>query len=139
MTRNELRNISSRVCSIANRLASETGSRSAAFVQAWAIVKGGGVEMAVKGVSFGRRQEALRRLAGYDPSVVKAFLVPEAGNPADSQAVAILVMVQGGRGAYRIGYVPREQTALVRALRNNRPSIRVVTGNMNGARIRLAA
>jgi hypothetical protein len=59
MTRAELKRVSSRVFTIGNRLAGEMGSRSAAFVRAWAIVKAGSVEMPVKGVSFGSRQEAL--------------------------------------------------------------------------------
>jgi hypothetical protein len=115
------------------------GNRSAAFVRAWAIVKAGTVEMPVKGVSFGSRQEALRRLSGYDPVKVHAFLVPEQDNPADPKAIAVMVMVQGGRGIYRLGYVPREQTALARAMQDNRPSLKVIIGNINGAKIRLTA
>jgi hypothetical protein len=53
-----------KVMSLGNRLASGM-DRSAAFIQAWAIVKAGGLELAVKGVSFGSRQAALRRLAAY--------------------------------------------------------------------------
>lgn len=139
MTRIESNRISSRVCSIANRLAGDMGSRSAAFVRAWAIVKAGAVEMPVKGTSYGSRQEAIRRLAGYDPARVYAVLVPERNNPVDPHAVAVMVAVQGGRGFYRLGYVPRQQTAIARAMCNSRPGLRVIVGNINGARIRLAA
>jgi hypothetical protein len=52
---------------------------------AWAIVKAGGLELAVKGVSFGNRQEALKRLAKYSPDQIKAVLVPEPENPADQR------------------------------------------------------
>jgi hypothetical protein len=55
--------LKSKVMSLGNRLAPRMdGDRKAAFVQAWRIVKAGGLELAVKGVSFGSRQEALRRL-----------------------------------------------------------------------------
>jgi hypothetical protein len=135
MTSKELK---SKVFTLGNRLTAEIGDRSAAFVRAWAVVKAGAVEMAVRGVSFGTRQEALRRLARYNPADVRAFLVPETENPADPAALAVMVMVNGGRGVYRLGYVPREQTAIARALPGRLPSIRVITGNVNGARIRLA-
>jgi hypothetical protein len=51
------------------------GDRRAAFVEAWAIVKAGGLEVAIKGVSFGNRQEALRRLAAYSPELIRAVRV----------------------------------------------------------------
>jgi hypothetical protein len=54
---------------LGNKLAPRMGERRAAFVQAWIIVKAGGLEVAVRGVSFGNRQEALRRLA--DASFVR--------------------------------------------------------------------
>jgi hypothetical protein len=108
-------------------------------VRAWAIVKAGAVELPVKGVSFGSRQEALRRLAGYNPAHVRAFLVPEQENHADSQAIAVMVGVAGGQGLYCLGYVPRELTGLARAMQLPRPSLRVIIGNINGARIKLAA
>jgi hypothetical protein len=75
----------------------------------------------------------------YSPARVRALLVPEPDNQADPQAVAVMVMVQGGRGFYRLGYVPREQTSIARALRESLPSLRILTGDINGARIRLAA
>ncbi|MDR1250618.1 MAG: hypothetical protein LBK62_00470, partial [Treponema sp.] len=96
----------SAVCRIANRISRDV-SRHDAFVQAWAIVKAGGLELAVRGVSFGNRQEALKRLTRYAPEQVRAVLVPEPGNQADPGAVAVMVGVNGGRGLYRIGYVPR--------------------------------
>jgi hypothetical protein len=66
MTNSELK---SKVMTLGNRLAPRMGGdRTAAFVQAWAIVKAGGLELAVRGVSFGNRQEALRRLAAYHPA-----------------------------------------------------------------------
>jgi hypothetical protein len=71
----------SAVCRIANRISRDV-SRHDAFIQAWAIVKAGGLEVAVRDVSFGNRQEALKRLAQYAPEQVRAILVPEPENPA---------------------------------------------------------
>ena len=135
MTNKELK---SKVMALGNRLTAETGNRSIAFVRAWAIVKAGAVEMAVRGVSFGTRQEALRRLAAYSPADVRAFIMPEPENVIDPAALAVMVMVQGGRGVYRLGYVPHEMTGIARALKNPRPALRVITGDINGARLRLA-
>jgi hypothetical protein len=105
MTNRELK---SKVMTLGNKLAPRMGGdRRAAFVEAWAIVKVGGLEMAVRGVSFGNRQEALKRLAGYAPEQVRAVLVPEPANPADPRAMAVMVGVNGGKGLFRLGYVPR--------------------------------
>jgi hypothetical protein len=76
-------------------------------VEVWAIVKAGGLKLAVKGASFGNRKEALKRLAGYTPADVRAVLAPEPGNQADPAAVAVIVDVQGGKGLYRLDCVPR--------------------------------
>jgi hypothetical protein len=136
----------SKVMSLGNRLALRMGGdRKAAFVKAWAIVKAGGLELAVKGVSFGNRQEALKRLSGYAPDQIKAVLVPEPSNPADPAAVAVLVGVQGGKGLYRLGYVPANMTAVVSAIGAEVPALRVVSGTWGwaekttyGARVALA-
>jgi hypothetical protein len=102
-------------------------------------VKAGTVELAVRGVSFGNRQEALRRLARYNPADVRAVLVPEPENPADPAAVAVMVGVQGGRGLYRLGYVPRNLAPVVAALRGRLPRLRLVEGEYSrGARVSLA-
>jgi hypothetical protein len=127
----------SAVCRIANRISRDV-SRHDAFIQAWAIVKAGGLELAVKGVSFGNRQEALRRLARYNPADVWAVLVPEPENPADPDAVAVMVGVRGGRGLYRLGYVPRTLTPIVRVMNSRVPRFRLVEGeHSRGARVTL--
>jgi hypothetical protein len=131
---------------LGNKLAPRMGGdRKAAFVQAWAIVKAGTVELAVRGVSFGNRQEALKRLAGYAPEQVRAVLVPEPSNRVDPAAVAVMVGVNGGRGLYRIGYVPRTLAPVVAALGGQLPALRVVSGTWGwankttfGARLALA-
>ena len=126
MTNVELK---SRAMSLGNRLAAKGSGRSAAFVRAWSIVKAGGLELAVKGVTFGNRQEALKRLATYAPDQVRAVLVPEPENPADPSAVAVMVGVQNGRGLYRLGYVPANMTTVVSAIGAKLPALRVVSGS----------
>ncbi|WP_461257288.1 HIRAN domain-containing protein [Treponema sp. R80B11-R83G3] len=124
----------SKVVTLANRLTSRMGGdKSAAFVKAWAIVKAGKLELAVKGTSFGNRQEALKRLAAYKPDQIKAVLVPEPENPADHNAVAVLVGVKGGKGLYRLGYVPRDMAAVVTAMGVKVPALRVVCGTWGWA------
>ncbi|MDR2741744.1 MAG: HIRAN domain-containing protein [Treponema sp.] len=142
MTNGELK---AKVMILGNKLAPRMGDRRAAFVEAWAIVKAGGLELAVRGVSFGNRQEALRRLAAYAPDQVRAVLVPEPENQVDPAAVAVMVGVQGGKGLYRLGYVPRTLAPVAAALGGKLPALRVVSGSWGwankttyGARLALA-
>jgi hypothetical protein len=143
MTNSELK---SKVVTLGNKLAPRMGGdRKAAFVEAWAIVKAGGLELAVKGTSFGNRQEALRRLAAYNPADVRTFIVPEPTNPVDPAAVAVMVGIQGGKGLFRLGYVPRTMAPVVAALAGQLPALRVVAGTWGrsnkttfGARLALA-
>ncbi|GHT87863.1 hypothetical protein FACS1894137_15660 [Spirochaetia bacterium] len=136
----------SKAMTLGNKLAPRMGGdRKAAFVEAWAIVKAQGLTIPVKGVTQGTRQEALRRLASYSAGQVKAFIVPEPENPVDPAALAVMVMVNGGRGVHRLGYVPRNQTAAVKALGQKTAALRVVSGTWGythkttfGARLVLA-
>jgi hypothetical protein len=121
------------------------GDRKAAFLRAWAIVRAGGLELAVKGVSFGNRQEALKRLAAYAPEQIKAIFVPEPNNPIDPAALAVMVGVQNGRGLFKLGYVPANLAPVVSATRAALPALRVVSeawgfshNTTYGARIALA-
>jgi hypothetical protein len=132
----ELKNRLSRVCSLGNRLAKTMG-RKEAFVQAWAIVQNG-LEIRAAGTSFGRRPEALNRLSRYNPSRIRAAAVPEPANPADPAAVAVMVGVNGGRGLYKIGYVPRNVAPVVAALRTL-PAVQVVGDTVKGLRLRFTA
>jgi hypothetical protein len=144
MKNNELKSKSMR---LGNRLAPlMDGGRTAAFVQAWSIVKAGGLELAVKGTSFGNRQEALKRLAKYSPEQIKAVFVPEPENKQDAAAVAVMVGVQNGKGLYRLGYVPRNMAAVVVAIGSQLQALRVVSGTWGwagkttyGARVALSA
>jgi hypothetical protein len=79
-------------------------------------------------VSFGNRQEALKRLAAYAPDQVRAVLVPEPTNPADPAAVAGMVGVQNGKGLFRLGYVPANMAVVVTAMAAKLPALRVVSG-----------
>ena len=140
------RTMKSKVMSLGNRLAPRMGGdRSAAFVRAWVIVKSGGLELAVKGTSFANRQEALKRLAAYDPATIRAVLVPEPENKIDPAAVAVLVGVNGGKGLFHLGYVPANMTAIVSVIGAQLPALRVVSGSWGwsgkttfGARVALA-
>jgi hypothetical protein len=131
MTNSELK---SKVMTLGNKLAPLMGDRRAAFREAWAIVKAGTVELAVRGVSFGNRQEALKRLAGYAPEQVRAVLVPEPSNRIDPAAVAVMVGVNGGKGLFRLGYVPQTLAPVVVALRVQLPRLRLVEGEHSRGR-----
>ena len=140
------REVKSKVVTLANRLTSKMGGdKSAAFTKAWAIVKAGGLELAVKGTSFGNRQEALKRLAAYAPEAIKAVVVPEPTNKADPAALAVMVGINGGKGLYLLGYVPRELCPVVSAMGASLPAFRIVSGTWGykgkttyGARLALA-
>ena len=134
----ERKSLLSKVCRIANRIPRSV-CRKEAFTKAWAIAKNGGFEIAVAGVSFGSRQKALARLAKYNPKDVFVMLIPEADCEFDPEAVAIKVMVKNGKGVYTLGYVPRTETAIAKALLGKVPEFRLVGGETMGARIRLAA
>jgi hypothetical protein len=135
MTNSELK---SKVMTLGNKLAPRMGGdRKAAFVQAWAIVRKGAVEVKAAGTSFGRRPEALRRLASYNPAQVRAFIVPEPENPADPAALKVMAGVQDGRGLFCMGYIPREAVPVVTALRTL-PAVRVVGDTVRGLRLRFA-
>jgi guanyl-specific ribonuclease Sa len=129
------REMKGKVMALGNRLSSRMDRRDA-FVRAWAIVKAGGLELAVKGVSFGNRQEALKRLAAYAPDQVRAFVVPEPENAADRKAARVMVGVQNGRGLYCLGYLPAEYAPAVGGFKAAR--LRVLDGDIRGARLALA-
>ena len=131
------------VFQIGNRL-SKTMERSAAFSEAWRIVKNGGLEIKVVGTSYGSRQEALHRLAAkYKPEQIHTFIAPEPKNKFDHNALAVMVLVNGSKNTYRLGYIPAKETAKAAAVRGN-ASLRVVCvswgicGHTFGARLTLA-
>jgi hypothetical protein len=142
MTNKEMK---SKAMALGNKLTPLMGNRTGAFLRAWAIVKAGGLEIAVKGVTFGNRQQALKRLAAYSPGQIRAVLVPEPTNPQDNNAVAVMVGIQGGRGLFKLGYVPANLAQVVTAIGGQLPALRVVAGTWGfshnttyGARVALA-
>jgi len=130
------RTVAAKVCGLANKMSKDMPKKEA-FVRAWAIVRNGGLDLPVAGTYF--RQEAITRLFRYDPKEIIALLVPEPENRHDSEAIAVKVMVNGGKGIYTLGYVPRTDTKIVRAFLGRVPEIRLIDGETKGARIRLAA
>jgi hypothetical protein len=85
----------------------------------------------------GNRQTALQRLAGYDPATVRAFLLSETENPVDKNAIAVFVGVNFGKKFYKLGYIPASDTGIAAAVRG-KASIRVLPGDIHGARLTLA-
>jgi len=130
--------LKSKVMTLGNRL-SASMNRSSAFIKAWEVVKAGSVKLAVKGTTFENRQEALRRLAKYHSDKVVTFLVPEPFNAYDNNAIAVKVGVQYGKGLFTIGYVSKEMTGLVKALKPKAIKTEVLSGDIYGARLSLAA
>jgi hypothetical protein len=129
--------ILSKVCTIANRIP-KTVSRKDAFSQAWQIVRQGEVLFPVNGVTFLNRQKALARLAKYNPKDIHTILVPEFENQYDSNAIAVMATVNGGRGFYRIGYVPKKDTAIAKAFLGRVPTIRILDGDIRGAKLQIS-
>ncbi|MDR3020930.1 MAG: HIRAN domain-containing protein [Treponema sp.] len=125
------------VFQIGNRL-SKTMDRRDAFCKAWELVKKGTLEIPVNGTSFYNRPLALKRLARYEPSQRRAVLVAEPDNRHDRNAIAVFCGVTGGKGIFRIGYVPKSMTAIVSAIKKQLPSLRVLSGDIYGAKIQLA-
>ncbi len=138
-----MKNQKSTVCQIANR--TKGMSRSEAFRNAWAIVKGRALEK-VNGVTYGRRQEAIRHLERYAPQSVRVQLVREWDNPVDSNAIAVYVSVGSSR-AYKMGYLSTGAAATVAPAIDNgviirAAAVKIVGGFMGlryGLRIVVAA
>jgi hypothetical protein len=49
-----------------------------------------------------------------------------------------MVGVQGGKGLYRLGYVPRNMAPAAAVLGGRLPSLRLLDGDIRGARLTLA-
>ncbi len=133
-----MNNTRSKVFTLGNKL-TKTLPRPLAFSRAWELVKAGKYEAKIKGVTFGNRQEALRRLSSYNPSLIRAFLVPEYDNPIDHNAISVMVGVQNGKGLYKLGYVPAEDTGIISALQKKSTRINILKGDIYGARMIIGA
>jgi hypothetical protein len=129
------RTLMAKVMTLGNRLATRMERRTA-FVLAWQIVKVGSVTFPVRGVTIGSRQEALRRLNTYESSQIRTFLLPEPTNPVDSNAIAVMCGINGGKFYYKLGYIPADSTATAASIKG-KASIRVLPGDTHGARLTL--
>ena len=127
----------SKACGIANRIPHST-SRKQAFLKAWQIVKTGSLDLRVAGVSFSSRQEALRRLTKYNPKDIRTLLVAEPDNRYDKNAIAVKVMVNNGKGVYCLGYVPKQETEIAKVFLGIMPELKILDGDIRGARISIA-
>jgi hypothetical protein len=131
------RELKSKVMGLGNRLSVGMG-RHEAFCAAWRIVKNGGIELSVRGTSFLNRQEALKRLTAYSPELIRTFIAPEKDNPADNRAVAVYVGINGGKGIFKLGFLPKEFSPMAKSVKGG-AKLRVIGGgNGRGALVRLA-
>jgi hypothetical protein len=127
----------STVCSLANRISANM-DRKAAFKEAWRLAKAGEYHVPVNGVTFGKCQEALRRLACYQPKDIHVLLIPEPDNRFDPAAVSVQVLVQGSPAMYKLGYVPASQTKLIQVFLGRVPHLSIIGGDLLGARLSIA-
>ena len=114
-TMNTIKTLRSKVMTIANRFVKHGLPRRMAMIKAWGIAKNPNIHTKVKGVTVGRRQEAIAHLRRYAAADISVTLERESGNAADSNAVAVIATVKG-KGSYQIGYLPRYLAAVVAPL-----------------------
>lgn len=121
------------IFTLANRLCKLGVPRPDALRRAWRMVKQKRFATRVAGVTFGRRQEALARLAKYSACAVRFRLAREP-NGFDPNAVAVYAEV-AGKGRYKIGYLPRKVAALLSAVLDREgTAVRVAEGRVTGGR-----
>ena len=92
------------ICKVANNLRKKGYTLSAAFRAAWRLAKSKAA-VKVAGVSKYNRQRAIDHLRSYTAECVQITLQRESRNTYDSNAIAVLVSVNGSR-AYKMGYIP---------------------------------
>lgn len=102
---------------MANQLVKKLGCLSAALKRAWQLVKAKKMFCKVAGVTFNRRQEALKRLENYirQGAEVKTTLEREHNNKYDNAAIRIMVSVNGS-AKYHLGYIPADLAAVLAPL-----------------------
>ena len=110
-----MKQMHSKVMTIANRLVAQGCSRANAMAKAWMLVKMPLVESKVAGVTFGNRQRAIERLAKYSAEDITMTLAREPDNARDGNAVAVHAEVRG-KGLYCMGYLPRALAAFIAPL-----------------------
>ena len=114
----EIREIRRAVATLANRINRKAKNLSSSFKRAWQIIKGKTLTTKVSGVTFEKRQEALKHLSKYTRERINVLLVRDINNKYDSNAIKVVVNVDNGRG-YTMGFVPKEIAEEVTALIDN--------------------
>lgn len=118
------------ICRVANNLRKQGYTLSAAFRAAWRLAKSKAA-VKVAGVSKYNRQTALEHLRSYATESVAVTLQRESRNTYDSNAIAVLVSVNGSK-AYKMGYIPAAVAAILSVVMDKvtdiRASLQAITG-----------
>ena len=101
------------IFAVANRLA-RTMSRSEALKTAWALSKG--QQVAVVGVTAGKRQQALEHLTRYSAA--------DTDITVKGKDMAVYVGAQGS-GSYMVGYLSRQAAATVRLIQKVGQAVKI--------------
>ena len=129
--KNTINNIKSKVMTMANRFVKHGLPRRMAMIKAWGIAKHPDIDTKVKGVTVGRRQEAIAHLRRYAVADISVTLERESGNAADGNAVAVIATVSG-KGSYQIGYLPRYLASIVAPLMDAKKSVAATFQEVRG-------
>lgn len=133
------------ICKVANNLKKKGYTLSAAFRAAWRLAKSKAA-VKVAGVSKNNRQVAINHLRRYAAECVQVTLQRESRNTYDSNAIAVLVSVNGSK-AYKMGYVPAAVASILSGVIDKvteiRASLQAITGGyyadmMSGLRLNLS-
>ena len=133
------------ICKVANNLRKKGYTLSTAFRAAWRLAKSKAA-VKVAGVSKGNRQVAIDHLRSYAAECVQVTLQRERRNTYDSNAIAVLVSVNGSK-AYKMGYVPAAVASILSGVIDKvteiRASLQAITGGyyadmMSGLRLNLS-
>ena len=133
------------ICKVANNLRKKGYTLSAAFRAAWRLAKSKAA-VKVAGVSKYNRQTALDHLRNYAAECVQITLQRESRNTYDSNAIAVLVSVNGSR-FYKMGYIPAAIASILSGVIDNiteiKASLQAITGGfyadmMSGLRLNLS-
>ena len=133
------------ICKVANNLRKKGYTLSAAFRAAWRLAKSKAA-VKVTGVSKYNRQTAIDHLRSYAAESVQITLQREDRNTYDSNAIAVLISVNGSR-AYKMGHIPAAVAAILSGVMDKvteiRASLQAITGGyyadmMSGLRLNLS-
>lgn len=107
--RKQIINIKKAVCTMANELHKKGYSLSSAFRKAWKRMKQG-MTMRVTGVTYGNRQEDLKKLKYLRGFQIETSLERDKYNPYDKNAIKVIITIKKAdiKRTGCIGYVNRE-------------------------------